>query len=234
MAKVQTRRKLKVYDIGKSYCRELVLNHHYSGRVPGIKYCWGLLEKRKIVGCIIYSIPASYTLCKGVCGPEFKDYVLELSRLVIFTKTRNAASFLIGNSLKMLPNSIVVSYADCNDHVGHVGYVYQATNWIYTGHASAEPIWINPRNGEIVSYTRRHIDKKAEAIGLDWVELERRKQLGKHRYVTFAGAKKFKQEARKAFRYKQQDYPKGETKRHQICIMPEQQKTPRQVRRSRK
>lgn len=167
----------------------------------------------------MYSIPASYTLCKGICGLEYKSYVLELSRLVILTKKKNAASFLIGNSLKRLPEAIVVSYADCNTHVGHVGYVYQATNWIYTGQGSAEPIWIDPRDGKIVSYTRRHIDVKAEAIGLDWTQLQKRKQQGKHRYVTFTGDKLFKKIAEGFLRYEVLSYPKGPTKRHKGCIM---------------
>ena len=50
----------------------------------------------------------------------------------IRTKERNAASFLIGNSLKMLAHPCaVVSYADTEQ--GHSGIVYQATNWLYTG-----------------------------------------------------------------------------------------------------
>lgn len=208
-----------ICKVNKGICRALVEKHHYAHkweqkRLPGIKYCWGLIEKRRVVGCVLYSIPASYTLCKGVCGPEFKAYVLELSRLVITTETKNAASFLIGQSLRLLPDAVVVSYADCNSHVGHVGYVYQATNWLYTGQGNAEPVWIDPRNGSIVSYTRRHIDVKAKAIGLEWTDLERRKQVGKHRYVTFTGNRRFKKRAGAALRYEVLPYPKGETRRH--------------------
>ena len=211
---------LRVVEISKTACRYLVLRHHYSGRVPGIKYCWGLLRGAKIVGCVVFSIPASYTLCNGVCGPGYREYVLELSRLVILTRQKNAASFLVGRSLRLLPNAIVVSYADCNEHVGHVGYVYQATNWLYTGHGNAEPIWINPRDGTIVSYTRRHIDKKASRVGLDWTELKKQKQLGKHRYVTFTGNRRFRKECRAALCYRVLPYPKGPTRRHSGCVMP--------------
>lgn len=210
----QVLKRLSVCSITKKECEQLVLHHHYSKRMPGVKYCWGLLEYGKIVGCVVYSQPASYTLCKGVCGPEYKEYVIELARLVILTKRENAASFLIGGSLRLLPDSVVVSYADCNAHVGHVGYVYQATNWLYTGHGNAEPLWIDPRDGKIVSYTRRHIDVKARQIGLEWTDLTKQKQLGKHRYVYFAGGKKFRREARENLRYKILPYPKGDTRRH--------------------
>jgi hypothetical protein len=210
---------LTVFDISSAACRRLVLRYHYSGRIPGISRAWGLLYGNKIVGCVVYSIPASYTLCRGVCGPEYARQVLELSRLVVITKQRNAASYLIGESLRRLGREmdrIVVSYADCNSHVSHIGYVYQATNWIYTGHASTEPIWVDPRDGTIVSYTRRHIDVKARKLGIDWTELERRPQLGKHRYVTFVGGRRFKKVARQALRYKVFPYPKGDTRRHEL------------------
>ncbi|NNE62371.1 MAG: hypothetical protein HKN35_15875 [Woeseia sp.] len=140
--------------------------------------------------------------------------MLELSRLVIVGSDKNNASRLIGGSLRLLGNQVLVSYADPN--VGHVGYVYQATNWIYTGLGNAEPAWVNPITGEIVSKTRRHIDKKAERLGLHWSDLEKVPQIGKHRYVTFTGNKRFKKAARRALRYKGQPFPKGDTERHDI------------------
>lgn len=202
----------------------MVMRHHYSHRKVGARACFGLVDDGSLVGCVAYSVPASYTLCNGVCGTEYRLNVLELSRLVVTTKARNAASFLIGNSLKLLGDSVVVSYADCNDHVGHVGYVYQATNWLYTGQGNAEPVWVNPADGSVVSFTRRHIDKKAEALGLDWRQLEKRPQSGKHRYVTFTGSKKFRKFARAALRYGVKPYPKGDTKRHDNGIGSESQK----------
>ena len=114
----------------------------------------------------------------------------------------------------MLGDKVVVSYADCNAHVGHVGYVYQATNWVYTGQASAEPAWLHPETREVISFTRRHIDKKAENLGLHWQQLIKRKQLGKHRYITFTGNRRFRLAAGRALRYKAYPYPKGETRRH--------------------
>ena len=142
----------------------LVMRYHYSGRKVGCRYAFGLFEHDSLVGCCCYSIPASYTLCRGVCGEEMKSYVLELSRLVVTTDAHCAAGRLIGGSLNQLSDSVVVSYADCNEHVGHIGVVYQATNWLYTGQGNAEPKWANPNTGEVVSYTRRHIDKKAERL----------------------------------------------------------------------
>ena len=204
----------------------MVISNHYSGRCPSIKYCYGLYEDGKLVGCVVYAVPASYTLCNGVCGPDYRGYVIELARLVVITPTPNAASVLVGRSLASLPDHVCVSYADCNEHVGHVGYVYQATNWIYTGRGNAEPAWVDERTGLIVSYTRRHIDKKARELGYAWKEgassgpgLRKQPMVGKHRYVFFAGTRRFKRDARAALRYPVLPFPKGETRRHDGPIM---------------
>jgi hypothetical protein len=207
---------LMVKPAPKEECKKIVLANHYSGRMPGSKYCYGLYCAGRLVGCAVYSVPASYTLCRGVCGAEMSSYVIELARLVILTAKKNAASILIGKSLAALPRHVVVSYADCNELIGHVGYVYQATNWLYTGQGSAEPVWRDPRSGEVVSYTRRHIDTKAKAIGLEWTDLVKQPQVGKHRYVCFTGDRRFRKTARSRLKYAILPYPKGPTKRHSV------------------
>jgi hypothetical protein len=142
--------------------------------------------------------------------------VLELSRLVLITNTKNAASILISKSLKQLKTkpTVIVSYADCNE--GHIGYVYQATNWIYTGQGNPEPWWLHPETKLIVSKTRRHIDKKAKRLGLEWTNLIKQKRKGKHRYVTFVGNRNDRRVMEDQLRYKIYEYPKGETKRFQF------------------
>ena len=45
---------------------------------------------------------------------------------------KNVLSFFVSGCLNRLPKpSVVVSYADTSQ--GHHGFIYQATNWIYTG-----------------------------------------------------------------------------------------------------
>jgi len=249
--------RFNLCDIERKTCEEMVREYHYSGtheyegldkdglptrycqRLPGIVRAWGLTDGDDLVGCVVYSIPASMTLCRGVCGPEYTRDVLELSRLVITTEAANAASFLVGNSLKLLalegytvptePGSrervrkncaVVVSYADGSDRAGHVGYVYQATNWIYTGQGARQPVYVEDSTGKIVSYTERHIDVKARALGYKWEPNARRGPglteyltEGKHRYVTFVGDRRWVKKARAALRYEELPYPKGKTRK---------------------
>lgn len=48
-------------------------------------------------------------------------------------------SFLISQSLKMVDKEIVVSYADTSQN--HIGTIYQATNFIYTGLTAKHKDW---------------------------------------------------------------------------------------------
>lgn len=73
------------------------------------------MENDKVIGCVTYGQPASPSLCKGIAGEENRKNVLELNRLVILPEYNgtNAASYLVGHSLKQLPHrTFVVSYAD--------------------------------------------------------------------------------------------------------------------------
>lgn len=113
-------------------CHFLILNFHYAARIPCIQYAFGLYEDNNLIGCVTYGQPASPWIKVSMFGHNSNIDVLELNRLVIIKDIPNAASFLIGQSFKLLPKQIaLVSYADTQ--FGHVGYVYQATNWLYAG-----------------------------------------------------------------------------------------------------
>lgn len=174
-----------------------ILDKHYAHRMPNIKYAFGLLVRNQIEGICTFGIPSSPFLCKGICGIEYKDKVLELNRLVVNDNTPpNSASFLVGNSIKQLPpQSILVSYADTK--MGHIGYVYQATNWIYTGCTKARTDIYAGEN----RHSRHHAGDKSI----------RQERSAKHRYVYFHKCAK---EIKNNLRYARLPYPKGETKRY--------------------
>ncbi len=123
---------MEVRKITYHQAKPFIMDIHYARRMPCVQYAYGLYDGEELIGCVTYGQPASPPLCVGVAGKENKSKVLELNRLVIAKQIKNGASFLVGKSLKLLPKSmIIVSYADTD--WGHVGYVYQATNWMYTG-----------------------------------------------------------------------------------------------------
>ena len=175
-----------------------LLNRHYAKRLPSISYAFGLFDEGALVGVCTYGSPASPSLCVGVCGKEHRDKVLELNRLVIETDKPNSASMLISRSLKMLPKpSIVVSYADTAK--GHIGYVYQANNFMYTG-ATVER---TDMGGEEGKHSRHAKDPSIRVF-----------RSSKHRYIIFTGTKKQKKFLRNELNYKVEPYPKGESKKY--------------------
>lgn len=125
---------------------------------------------------------------------------------------------IVGKSLSHLPKpSIVVSYADTNQ--GHVGYVYQATNFIYTGLSAKRTDWkikgMEHLHGQTIADMSKGHENRAEFMrekfGDDFY-LEDRPR--KHRYVFIVSSKSQRKVILSALKYEIEPYPKGETKRY--------------------
>lgn len=201
-----------VSPIPKSDTHWLLLNVHYAKRIPPISYAFGLFYDKEFKGVVTYGIPASAPLCKGVCGEEWRKHVLELNRLCLVDNKPNEASRLVGASLKLLPQpSVIVSYADSAHD--HVGYVYQATNFLYTGKTAGHKIYAlhskpNAHEKAILNTVPKgagRIEALQKMYGDD-VYVKQRSI--KHRYVFLVGNKTQRKAMRKALRYKVYDYPK--------------------------
>jgi hypothetical protein len=199
----------QVERINSSDAYWLILNRHYAQRLPSISYAYGLMRDGDLVGVCTYGTPASSTLCRGVCGDEYQGIVLELNRLVLTDNLRHEASRLIAGSMRLLPRpSIVVSYADTSQ--GHLGVVYQATNFIYTGLSArfTDPVVEGLEHQHHATYA--HGLSNAEVIeryGADRVRFVERAR--KHRYVAFVGSARQKRRLRAVLRYEVLPYPKA-------------------------
>lgn len=198
--------RLTVKRIAYDDTKCFILKIHYARRMPCIQYAFGLFDGDYPypVGVVTYGQPASPPLCKGLAGEENRKNVLELNRLVLYPEYNggNYASFLVGQSLKMLPHgTFVVSYADWGGW-HHVGYVYQATNWLYTG------------------LTKSRTDKYSEhGHARHYAEGETRRQFrtSKHRYVYLVGNKREVKNMRKQLNYPViQQYPKGDSEHYDL------------------
>ena len=186
-----------------------VTREHYLHRKCPCSVAFGLFRDGEVVGVIVYGTPSSAPLRSGVCGPEHANDVVELTRLwVRDDQPKNTASYLIGNTLKMSGKRIVVSFADTAQ--GHVGVVYQATNWIYTGLSAKRTDW-----------TIRDCGKHGQTIADKYTAEEVRRLYGerfslqprprKHRYVYFNANRRDKRELLRKLRYSPQPYPKATT-----------------------
>ena len=203
-----------VIKIDYEQTKDWILKKHYAKRMPPINYAFGFFIDSKLQGIVTYGIPSSSPLRCGICGEKYKDFVLELNRLVINEQApENTASLLISQSIKMLPrNSIIISYADTS--MGHVGYPYQATNFIYTGLSEKRTDWKvkgmeNLHGQTIADISRGKKDRSKfmrEKYGDDFYIEERSR---KHRYIYFKNKK-----MKKYLKYPILDYPKGDTNRY--------------------
>ncbi len=183
-----------VVQIPYEATKDWILNIHYAKRMPSISYAYGLYRYDEMVGMVSYGSPASPSLCKGICGEEYKSDVIELNRLVLKDNLPNEASFLVARSLKLLPKpKVVVSYADAGGQY-HTGFVYQATNFLFTGTTK-------PRTdiaGKDGKHSRHHLGDITKRVD----------RTAKHRYVYFIGSKRERKVLREALRYPVLDYPK--------------------------
>lgn len=203
----------EVHPIAYKDAMAMVVEYHYLHRRAPASFCFGLFdESGQMLGTIVYGKPASPSLCKGIAGPEESSRVIELTRLWIADITpKNAESFLIGNSLKMLPveYDIVVSFAEIG--AGHLGTVYQATNWIYTGKSDRHVEW--RLDGQGNKHSRHLFDEHGGINGAKEFygeRLQRHERPQKHRYVMFRGSKYRRRELLEKLRYPVMSYPKQE------------------------
>lgn len=198
-----------VRRIGSKDAAPFIREIHYSRKVPNITDAFGLFVNGELVGVCTYGIPASRPLCIGLAGKENADRIKELNRLVIRPEFNggglNYASYLVSHSLKMLENgTFVVSYADPS--WTHVGYVYQACNFIYTG-LSAKRVDYFQENG---LHPRSFTKGKHQTDVLQT-------RIQKHRYVYLVGDKRTKKRMRKELRYPVVDkYPKGDERHYDV------------------
>jgi len=210
---------MKVMPIKNEEAYPWLLEKHYAKRIPQIMFAFGLYDDvNKLIGVVTYGYPPSSQLCNGICGNEYASKVLELNRLCLADNNKNESSFLVGNSIKLLPKpSIIVSYADSGQ--GHVGYVYQATNFIYTGLSAIRKDWkikgYEHLHGQSIADMAPRGKGRAEWLkqkfGDDFYLGERSR---KHRYIYFHGSKTDKKILKSKLNYKIEPYPKGESKNY--------------------
>lgn len=201
----------EIKEIDFKTAMDVLIKNHYLHRQAPYSHAYGLFEKEtnKLVGVVNYGVPASTTLLKGICGESEKSNVYELNRLWIDDSVpKNGESFLVGNTLKLLDKEIIVSFADTSQ--GHTGYVYQATNFLYTG--------LSAKFYDYVVKGKEHMHHTTYAYGMTVAEMKetygednvyRKERPRKHRYIYFNADKRRKKILAKKLKYKVQPYPKA-------------------------
>ena len=199
----------QIMPLEKATAQVIIVEQHYLHRRASCSFAWGLYRETVLCGVIMYGSPVSSTLCRGICGPDEARNVIELTRLWVADDVpQNGESFLIGNTLKLVPKNIVVSFADPAAH--HVGTIYQATNALYTGLGPPRKKWVS------LEHPNKHFHR-GSTQGMTYDILRQTPGVAyvpavqKHRYIWFTGSKRRRKELLLKLRYPVLPYPKGKT-----------------------
>lgn len=222
--------KFIVKPVTTSDCKEWLLKKHYLKRMTSFTYSFGLYDGIELVGVCTFGNAIPMQMKKSICGEKYMDLVYELNRLITNDDLpKNTTSFFVSQCLNMLPKPlIVVSYADKS--FGHNGYIYQATNFYFTGESHTQKDWKLRGKEHIHSRTLmdefafepNRIDKLKEKYGDDLYQVERPP---KNRYVFFCGTKKQKKRFLNESLFEIKPYPKGQNKNYDASYKPSIQTT---------
>jgi len=172
--------------------KAFVLAHHYSGTYPAARFRYGLYRRGELAGVAVFSVPCSSKVLTNVF-PVDPAAAVELGRFVLQDQVAgNGESWFLARCFEQLRGSGiagVVSFSDPLPRVtssgetvlpGHVGTIYQATNAVYLGRATARTIRILPDGRSFSDRAEQKIRKheqgwryaaaQLEAFGADRLE----------------------------------------------------------------
>lgn len=223
--------KLSVRLISKDVAKDIIVNNHYSGIWTKVSYAIGLFHisndvhkffggvNEKLIGVACYGDPIGRHSGASISETLDRTEVLELTRLFVFDGYgSNIESWFVGQTFNWLRENAshikaLVSYSD--PKVGHLGIVYQATNWIYQGNRirpndswsfkwSEIDEWHHSRTSYVKYGTNDPKIIQTMVTSPFWIKKEPRK----HRYVYILSYGKEKKKLFKSLKYPSLPYPK--------------------------
>ena len=189
--------------------KKWLLEKHYAKRTCSVSFAFGLIHNNKIIGICTFGSPPNYNYNDGKCiFNTLQVKTLELNRLIINVyNEKNLLSYFVSQCIKQLPKpTALVSYADPNQN--HHGFIYQATNWIYTGESTPKKRYIF-EDGSTFDI-RRGIHNKGVIVGIENLKPTLR-------YIFLNGNKSEKKKMLSDMKMPILPYPKGNNKKYD-CI----------------
>jgi hypothetical protein len=180
---------LEVRPIPTLSAKRLIEREHYLHSLPGgTRLAFGVFLGSRFMGALTLGVGPlnAYSLVQRATP----DDCLTLTRLWLSDQLpRNSESRVLGISLRSLRRhtslKFLVTYADPAQ--GHLGTIYQATGWLYTGLSKAMPLY------DVGDGKARHSRSLSHAYGTHSLEHFSRHgvqvklvpQQAKHRYLYF-------------------------------------------------
>ena len=218
-----------VCEIEKRVATEFINTFHYTQKHRESSILnYGCYHDGQLVTVLTYGQPscmyvdsAIHKNCYFNEDPPVKLRWLELTRMAKIAESEYPLSKIVSLTLKDLTrrsNSndgyyAVISYADAG--VGHEGYIYQASNFIYCGRGDDRIMWAV--SGKDVHYRSVRAPNEAYSEKKPYVGDIQVTVHGKHRYFYFCVKKqKLRDKIIQCLRFKPEPYPKGQEKNYII------------------
>lgn len=133
-----------IREISKEAALQMIQKYHYSNTLPKInKYFLGFYLGGELVGVVTlgWGTRPKHTIQRIFPSLDTKDY-LEIGRMCMTEDMpRNSESQMISQLVKWMKKNLPelkVLFTWADGMVGKVGYVYQASNFIYAGYSGGE------------------------------------------------------------------------------------------------
>ena len=177
----KTKPKLLVAPCSHKAAKYAVMNWHYSKCMPvGKLVKYGVWEDGDFIGVVIFGRGATHHL--GTRYGLSNTQNCELCRIALKTHKTTVSKIVKISLLLLRKNSpylrLVVSFADTGEN--HVGAIYQAGNWLYTGDTGRQKFALV--NGKIVHPRTVSIWVKSGKVK-QRSDIKHIKTAAKHRYL---------------------------------------------------
>ena len=207
----------QVSKIDKRLARTLIKTHHYSKAWSSSKYTIGLLKNDFVVGVACYGSPVGRMVSDSISPLIKQNEILELKRLWIAdSEGKNVESWFLGQTFKWLKLNdktikVLVSYSD-PDH-GHLGIIYQATNWLYQGdQMNTSKSFFYKIKGNLLHprtvFNKYGTNEESELRKID-PELQLVQTMYKHRYLYILAQKRERKRIVDSLKHPILPYPKS-------------------------
>ena len=180
---------IRIAPVPISVAKTLLVQNHYLHSLPGgTRLVFGVFVGTRLLGAMTFGVGPSNVHC--LVDGAIADDCSVLTRLWLSDELPpNSESRVLGVVMRALRRhtniKFLVSYADPSQ--GHLGIIYQATNWICTGLSNAVPLY------DLGDGVARHSRSVSHAFGTHSLKHFERHgmqvklvpQTQKHRYVYF-------------------------------------------------
>lgn len=136
--------KYTIKEISKEQALEMIRKYHYSNTLPKLnKHFLGFYANNELAGVVTlgWGTRPMHTIKKLFPNMTTSDY-FEIGRMAMTDEMpRNSESQMLSQLVKWLKRNhpeIKILFTWADGMLGKVGYVYQASNFIYTGKVGGE------------------------------------------------------------------------------------------------